>query len=131
MLEGGPAHNILIIEFESADAARRWYASPEYQAAKALRQGNSNSAALAGRFLRQGRRLTMKRATINALGIAFFFAVLAARKGPAPIRLAPSGLSSLLRPAVSPTSWDGWWRRRCSRGSIKASSSRISPAATG
>ncbi len=27
MLEGGPAHNILIIEFENADA-RRWYASP-------------------------------------------------------------------------------------------------------
>lgn len=42
VLEGGPAHNILIIEFDSADAARRWYASPEYQAAKAVRQGNSN-----------------------------------------------------------------------------------------
>jgi uncharacterized protein (DUF1330 family) len=42
VLEGGPAHNILIIEFESADAARRWYASPEYQAAKAVRQGNSH-----------------------------------------------------------------------------------------
>jgi uncharacterized protein (DUF1330 family) len=42
VLEGGPAHNILIIEFESAEAARRWYASPEYQAAKAVRQGNSN-----------------------------------------------------------------------------------------
>ena len=42
VLEGGPAHNILIIEFESADQARRWYASPEYQAAKAVRQGNSN-----------------------------------------------------------------------------------------
>ena len=42
VLEGGPAHNILIIEFDSADQARRWYASPEYQAAKAVRQGNSN-----------------------------------------------------------------------------------------
>lgn len=42
VLEGGPAHNILIIEFETADAARRWYASPEYQAAKAVRQGHSN-----------------------------------------------------------------------------------------
>jgi uncharacterized protein (DUF1330 family) len=42
VLEGGPAHNILIIEFETSEAARRWYASPEYQAAKALRQGNSN-----------------------------------------------------------------------------------------
>ena len=42
VFEGGPAHNILIIEFESADAARCWYASPEYQAAKAVREGNSN-----------------------------------------------------------------------------------------
>ena len=42
VLEGASAHNILIIEFESAEAARRWYASPEYQAAKAVRQGNSN-----------------------------------------------------------------------------------------
>jgi len=42
VLEGDPAHNILIIEFASPDDARRWYASPEYQAAKALRQGNSN-----------------------------------------------------------------------------------------
>jgi uncharacterized protein (DUF1330 family) len=42
VLEGGPAHNILVIEFESAATARQWYASPEYQAAKALRQGNSN-----------------------------------------------------------------------------------------
>ena len=42
VLECGPAHNMLIIEFENADAALRWYASPEYQAAKAVRQGNSN-----------------------------------------------------------------------------------------
>ena len=42
VLEGGAAHSILIIEFENAEAARRWYASPEYQAAKAVRQGNSN-----------------------------------------------------------------------------------------
>ena len=42
VLEGGPAHNILIIEFESVEAARRWYASPDYAAAKALRQGASN-----------------------------------------------------------------------------------------
>jgi uncharacterized protein (DUF1330 family) len=41
VLEGGPAHNMLIIEFENADAARRCYASPEYQATKAVRQGNS------------------------------------------------------------------------------------------
>jgi uncharacterized protein (DUF1330 family) len=42
VLEGGTAHNILIIEFENAEAARRWYASPEYAAAKAVRLGNSN-----------------------------------------------------------------------------------------
>jgi uncharacterized protein (DUF1330 family) len=42
VLEGGPAHNILIIEFDSVEVARRWYASPEYAAAKAVRQGASN-----------------------------------------------------------------------------------------
>jgi uncharacterized protein (DUF1330 family) len=42
VLEGGPAHNMLIIEFDSAEIARRWYASPEYAAAKAVRQGASN-----------------------------------------------------------------------------------------
>jgi uncharacterized protein (DUF1330 family) len=42
VLEGGPAHNILIIEFASAEVARQWYASPEYAAAKAVRQGASN-----------------------------------------------------------------------------------------
>ena len=42
VLEGGPAHNILIIEFADAATARRWYDSPEYAAAKAVRQGASN-----------------------------------------------------------------------------------------
>ena len=42
VLEGGPAHNILIIEFADADTARRWYDSPEYAAAKAVREGASN-----------------------------------------------------------------------------------------
>ena len=42
VLEGGPAHNVLIIEFPSADVARAWYASPEYQAAKAIRAGATN-----------------------------------------------------------------------------------------
>jgi uncharacterized protein (DUF1330 family) len=42
VLEGGPAHNILIIEFESVEAAHRWYESPEYAAAHAVRRGNSN-----------------------------------------------------------------------------------------
>ena len=41
VLEGGPAHNILIIEFENAEAARRWYESPEYQAAKAKQKGGA------------------------------------------------------------------------------------------
>jgi uncharacterized protein (DUF1330 family) len=42
VLEGGPAHNILIIEFADADTARRWYDSPEYAAAKAVRAGATN-----------------------------------------------------------------------------------------
>ena len=42
VLEGGPAHNMLIIEFDSAEVVRQWYRSPEYAAAKAARQGASN-----------------------------------------------------------------------------------------
>jgi uncharacterized protein (DUF1330 family) len=42
VLEGGPAHNMLIIEFASVEQARRWYDSPEYAAAKAVRAGASN-----------------------------------------------------------------------------------------
>lgn len=42
VLEGGPANNILIIEFDDVAAAKRWFASPEYAAAKAVRQGSSN-----------------------------------------------------------------------------------------
>ena len=42
VLEGGPAHNVLIIEFADRDAAQRWYDSPEYAAAKAVRAGNTN-----------------------------------------------------------------------------------------
>jgi len=42
VLEGGPAHDILIIEFETVEAAKRWFQSPEYTAAKAVRQGSSN-----------------------------------------------------------------------------------------
>jgi uncharacterized protein (DUF1330 family) len=42
VLEGGPAHNILMIEFPDVETAKAWYASPEYQAAKKLRQGNTN-----------------------------------------------------------------------------------------
>jgi uncharacterized protein (DUF1330 family) len=41
MLEGAWANKprLVIVEFESVDAARRFYASPEYQAARAARQG--------------------------------------------------------------------------------------------
>jgi uncharacterized protein (DUF1330 family) len=42
VLEGGPAHNMLIIEFADAETARNWFASPEYAAARAVRQGASN-----------------------------------------------------------------------------------------
>jgi uncharacterized protein (DUF1330 family) len=42
VLEGGPANNILIIEFDDVASAKRWFASPEYAAAKAVRQGSSN-----------------------------------------------------------------------------------------
>ncbi|MDT2021760.1 DUF1330 domain-containing protein [Methylocella sp. CPCC 101449] len=42
VLEGGPAHNILIIEFPDMDSARRWYASSDYAAAKTIRLGSSN-----------------------------------------------------------------------------------------
>jgi uncharacterized protein (DUF1330 family) len=42
VLEGGPAHNVLIIEFESVEAAQRWYTSPEYAAASAVRRGASD-----------------------------------------------------------------------------------------
>jgi uncharacterized protein (DUF1330 family) len=42
VLEGGPAHNILIIEFADVATAQAWYDSPEYAAAKAERAGKSN-----------------------------------------------------------------------------------------
>ena len=39
VLEGGPANNILIIEFDDVAAAKRWFASPEYAAAMEKRMG--------------------------------------------------------------------------------------------
>src|ERR1700722_5836961 len=42
VLEGGPAHNMLIIEFPDLETARAWYESPEYAAAKKAREGGSN-----------------------------------------------------------------------------------------
>jgi len=40
VLEGALAYpRNVILEFESVEAARRWYNSPEYQAAKSVRAG--------------------------------------------------------------------------------------------
>ena len=40
LLEGAPEPaRIVVLEFPDADSARRWYHSPEYQAAKATREG--------------------------------------------------------------------------------------------
>jgi uncharacterized protein (DUF1330 family) len=33
---------LVVLEFEDLDAAKRWYASDEYQAAKQLREGAAN-----------------------------------------------------------------------------------------
>src|SRR5215813_12612897 len=37
-LEGEPPKRIIVMTFESAEAARRWYNSPEYSAIKPIRQ---------------------------------------------------------------------------------------------
>jgi uncharacterized protein (DUF1330 family) len=42
VLEGGPAHNMMIIEFADVDTAKAWFDSPEYAAAKKVREGASN-----------------------------------------------------------------------------------------
>lgn len=42
LLDGGPApERVVVIEFPDADAARRWYQSPEYQAALPIRLRSS------------------------------------------------------------------------------------------
>jgi uncharacterized protein (DUF1330 family) len=42
MLDGGPApERVVLIEFPDAAAARRWYQSPEYQAALPIRLRSS------------------------------------------------------------------------------------------
>ena len=46
-LEGDwPKRRRVIIEFPSAEAARNWFDSPEYEKPKALRQANSNGRLL-------------------------------------------------------------------------------------
>jgi uncharacterized protein (DUF1330 family) len=42
ILEGGPAHKILMIEFPDIEAARAWYGSPEYREAHEMRRGHSD-----------------------------------------------------------------------------------------
>ncbi|MGI4880191.1 MAG: DUF1330 domain-containing protein [Janthinobacterium lividum] len=42
VLEGGPAHKILMIEFPNVEAAHAWYGSPEYAEAHAIRRGHSD-----------------------------------------------------------------------------------------
>jgi uncharacterized protein (DUF1330 family) len=47
LVEGSPApQRVVIIEFADAAAARRWYNSPEYQAALPIRLANSRARAL-------------------------------------------------------------------------------------
>jgi uncharacterized protein (DUF1330 family) len=46
LIEGGPEpKRVVIIEFADADTARRWYNSPEYQAALPIRLANSRGRA--------------------------------------------------------------------------------------
>jgi uncharacterized protein (DUF1330 family) len=46
-LEGGwQPHRIVVLEFESVAAARRWYDSPEYAEAKSIRFAASRSKAI-------------------------------------------------------------------------------------
>lgn len=47
VLEGEwPATQTVVLEFDSVEAARAWYESPEYQAAAKLRQAAANSNAI-------------------------------------------------------------------------------------
>jgi uncharacterized protein (DUF1330 family) len=44
VLEGTwPTNRFVVLEFADGDAARRWYTSPEYTAAIAIRQETSNA----------------------------------------------------------------------------------------
>ncbi|MGE0258920.1 MAG: DUF1330 domain-containing protein [Alphaproteobacteria bacterium] len=46
LIEGSPApQRVVVIEFADAVAARRWYNSPEYQAALPIRLANSRGRA--------------------------------------------------------------------------------------
>jgi uncharacterized protein (DUF1330 family) len=55
LLEGGPMpERIFIVEFPTADAARKWYRSDEYQAASRVRQ----SAAQGRIFMIEGSEIS-------------------------------------------------------------------------
>lgn len=41
VIEGNPLPSIVVIEFESVEAAQRWYDSPEYSKVKHLRTSTS------------------------------------------------------------------------------------------
>ena len=45
-IEGTPGHITVVLKFESKEAARAWYESPEYQAALPLRISNTEGVAL-------------------------------------------------------------------------------------
>ena len=51
-VEGAKPDNVVILKFESAEAAQKWYESPEYQAALPHRLGNSanNTALITAEF---------------------------------------------------------------------------------
>jgi len=44
-LEGPAGHVTIVLRFATKDAARAWYESPEYQAIKHLRTGNTEGVA--------------------------------------------------------------------------------------
>lgn len=46
VFEGAEAHRILIIEFPDMETARRWYASPDYAAAKKVRDDGGSKLRL-------------------------------------------------------------------------------------
>src|ERR1700736_4988589 len=44
--EGAPGHVTVVLRFESKEAARAWYESGEYQAAKQIRTDNTEGVAV-------------------------------------------------------------------------------------
>lgn len=42
-LEGAPTKRIVVLEFDSVEAARRWYHSPDYAAARTIREKAATS----------------------------------------------------------------------------------------